>query len=82
MILREFLALYSFEKQQNPPSSPFSKGGKSGIFQRTPKSSPPFKKGRTGGISGKVFSKRKRVRRNSYILPSAILVVIPVKGGI
>jgi hypothetical protein len=32
---------------------PFPKGEKvEGIFQRIPQSSPPFEKGRTGGISG------------------------------
>jgi hypothetical protein len=29
-----------------------------GILHRIPESSPPFEKGRTGGISGKAFSKR------------------------
>jgi hypothetical protein len=48
-----------FEKLSNPPESPFFKGGKSFMIHRIPvKKSPPFGKGRTGGISGKAFSKR------------------------
>jgi hypothetical protein len=40
-------------------SFPFSKGEKAeGILHRIPQSSPPFEKGRTGGMSGKAFSKR------------------------
>jgi hypothetical protein len=36
------------------------------------KSSPPFEKGRTGGISGKAFSKHERVTKNllSTLLPA------------
>ncbi len=48
-----------FEKPQDPHSSPLdTKGGKTdGILGSILKSSPPFEKGRTGGISGKAFSK-------------------------
>jgi hypothetical protein len=58
-----FLTFSKFDPSEEyaclSPSSPFSKRGKSGIFHRgSPRSSPPFEKGRTGGISGKVFSKR------------------------
>jgi hypothetical protein len=41
-----------FVKLLNPPSSPFSKGGKVEFFiECIQKISPPFGKGRLGGIS-------------------------------
>ena len=51
------------EKLFSPPveffrSFPFSKGEKAESAIESPKSSPPFEKGRTGEISGKAFSKR------------------------
>jgi hypothetical protein len=36
----------------------FQRGKKWKEFSIDPQSSPPFEKGRTGGISGKAFSKR------------------------
>jgi hypothetical protein len=42
-----------------PLHPPFPMGEKAeGIFPRIPQNTPPFEKGRTGGISGKAVSKR------------------------
>jgi hypothetical protein len=53
------MALLSLlQSRQIPLHPPFPKGEKvEGILHRIPQSSPPFEKGRTGGISGKAFSK-------------------------
>jgi len=46
-----------------PLRPPFSKGEKEGSFSEgIPKSSPPFEKGRTGGISEPIFQKTKLVQ--------------------
>jgi hypothetical protein len=43
---------------------PFSKGEKEESFSEgTPKSSPPFEKWRTGGISEPIFQKAKMIRK-------------------
>jgi hypothetical protein len=53
---------------QIPLNPPFSKGEKALWFIEFPQiGSPPFDKGRTGGISGKTFSKHYSLTRILFL---------------
>ena len=60
--IKSYKNSYQFSLVENfqiPLNPPFSKGEKALWFIEFPQiGSPPFDKGRTGGISGKAFSKR------------------------